>query len=121
MSYTNFMNFIGLTEDSKKPFVDNLKASTLNNINYRDVLFTNDIQVVMMNLKPSEDIKLESHSKDQFFYFFGDGVLETLEESYKIAEGTGLVIPGGVKHRIINSGSTDLKLFSVYGEPEHTK
>ena len=102
-----------------KVFLQNLEASTQKNSKFRDILFTGTIQLVNMSLEPGEEIGEESHSTDQFFFFYGSGTLVIAGESKEFNSGFGLVIPANTVHNIINTGSSDLKLFSVYGKPEH--
>lgn len=114
MSFKDFLN-----ENKSEVFLQNLEVSTQENSKFREILFTGTIQLVNMSLKPGEEIGEETHSTDQFFFFYGPGTLVTAEESKEFDSGFGLVIPANTVHNIINTGSTDLKLFSIYGKPEH--
>lgn len=113
MSFKDFLN-----ENKSEVLLRNLESLTHKNSKFREILFTGTIQLVNMSLKPGEEIGEESHSTDQFFFFYGPGTLVT-EESKEFDSGFGLVIPANTVHNIINTGSSDLKLFSVYGSPEH--
>ena len=121
MKISTLLQEVTLKRRVNKPevFLKNLEASTQKNSKFRDILFTGTIQLVNMTLKPREEIGEESHSKDQFFFFYGSGTLVIAEESKEFNSGFGLVIPANTVHNIINTGSSDLKLFSVYGQPEH--
>jgi mannose-6-phosphate isomerase-like protein (cupin superfamily) len=113
MSFKNFLN------EKTEVFLQDLEASAQKNSKFRDILFTGTIQLVSMSIKPGEEIGEESHSTDQFFFFYGPGTLVTAEKSKEFDSGFGLVIPANTVHNIINTGSSDLKLFSIYGKPEH--
>lgn len=114
MSFKDFLN-----ENKPEVFLMNLESLTHKNPKFREILFTGTIQLVNMNLASGEEIGEESHSTDQFFFFYGPGTLVTAGESKEFDSGFGLVIPANTVHNIINTGSTELKLFSVYGKPEH--
>lgn len=106
-------------------FVDNIEKLTLSNKNFRKVLFTGKYcQLVVMCLKPGEEIGLEVHPDiDQFFRVdSGSGkiVMGTLEK--RITDGFAVVVPAGTKHNLVNTSKTeDLKLYTVYSPPEHPK
>ena len=73
-----------------------------------------------MNLKPGEDIGEEIHTLDQFIRVEageGKAVLDGVEHA--IADGGAVVVPAGVKHNVINTGSADMKLYTLYSPPEH--
>lgn len=77
-----------------------------------------NIQIVLMSLKPGEDIGEETHRADQTTYFVeGTGSAMIDGRSNKVAADHMIVIPQGAKHNIINKGTTPLKLFSVYAPP----
>ena len=115
----NFKEFLLEKAKNPEPFLDNLEASTINNNKFRNILFTGTIQLVTMTLSPKEEIGLESHDTDQFFFFYGPGKLVINGTDTGFNKGTGLVVPANTKHNIINTGDTELKLFSIYGKPEH--
>ena len=114
MSFKDFLN-----ENKTEVFLQNLESLTQKNSKFREILFTGTIQLVNMNLVPGEEIGEESHDTDQFFFFYGPGTLVISGESKDFDSGFGLVIPADTIHNIINTGSRELKLFSVYGKPEH--
>jgi mannose-6-phosphate isomerase-like protein (cupin superfamily) len=101
----------------------NIEDKTIENSNFREVLFTAEhCQLVVMSLKPGEDIGLETHhGVDQFIRIeagTGHSVLDGKERA--IEDGTALVIPAGTEHNIINTSSSEpLKLYTVYSPPEH--
>lgn len=104
-----------------KPFVSNIEKETLENDHFRKVLFTAHYsQLVVMSLKPGEDIGEEVHGLDQFIRLeqgVGKAVLDDVE--YDIEDDWALVIPAGTKHNLINTGESAMKLYSIYTPPEH--
>jgi len=104
-------------------FVDNIEKLTEDNGNFRQVLFTGKYcQLVVMSLKPKEDIGMEVHPDvDQFFRFEkGRGQVVINNETSPVESGFAVVVPAGSKHNVINvSDSEDLKLYTVYSPPNH--
>ena len=104
-------------------YIDNIEKKTLENSNFRAVLFTGGhMQLVVMSLKPMEDIGMEVHENvDQFFRFEkGEGkVIMNGEESNVGAEMVAIV-PAGTQHNVINTSQTeDLKLYTIYAPANH--
>lgn len=101
----------------------NIEKKTLDNEYFREVLYTaKHSQLVVMSLKPGEEIGLETHHDiDQFIRVeagTGKSILDGDERP--IEDGTALVIPAGTEHNIINTSQTEhLKLYTVYSPPEH--
>lgn len=104
-----------------KPFVTNIEKDTLENENFRKVLFTAHYsQLVVMTLQPGEDIGEEVHGLDQFIRIEqGSGKAVLDGEEYDIEDDWALVIPAGTKHNVINMGEGSMKLYSIYTPPEH--
>jgi mannose-6-phosphate isomerase-like protein (cupin superfamily) len=104
-------------------FVNNIETITLKNNNYRKVINTTKrSQLVVMSLKPLEEIGMETHkTKDQFIRIEqGVGMAVLNGKKYKLKDGTAVVIPAGTKHNIINISKTNkLKLYTIYTPPEH--
>ena len=106
-----------------KGFKSNIEKDTLENNNFRKVLYTGKhLQLVLMSLKGGEDIGEETHlNNDQFFRFeagIGKCVIDGNE--YKVKEGDVIVVPAGAKHNVINTDSTTaLKMYTLYGPPNH--
>lgn len=110
------------------PNVVDIKKATMNNKNYRTALWTGShIQLTVMNLAPNEDIGLEMHPDvDQFLYVI-DGVgrvrMGDRKDHFSIQqlvfEDDAILIPAGTWHDVTNVGKGDLKLFSIYGPPNH--
>ncbi|PIT96771.1 cupin domain-containing protein, partial [Candidatus Campbellbacteria bacterium CG10_big_fil_rev_8_21_14_0_10_35_52] len=88
---------------------------------YRRVLYTaKNSQLVLMNIKPGEEIGEETHKLDQFLRFEkgkGIAILNGVESD--VGDGTAVVVPAGVKHNFINTGDIDLKLYTIYSPPNH--
>jgi len=107
---------------SKGIFYDNIEKLTLSNENYREVLSTNNnLQLVLMNIPPGQDIPYEIHEgHDQFFRIeSGKGEAIVGNKTYELKDGIALVIPSGTEHTIKNTGDKPLKLYSIYAPPEH--
>lgn len=103
-------------------FKNNIEKLTLENENFRKVLYTSRYsQLVLMSLKPSEEIGFEVHDVDQFFRFEkGIGKVIINETEYEVGNGDAVVIPVGSKHNVINtSDSEPLKLYTLYCPPHH--
>lgn len=105
-----------------KGFKGNIEEQTEDNNNFRKVIYTSKhLQLVLMSLKPGEEIGLETHpDNDQFFRFeSGTGKCTIDEHNYRVAEGDAIVIPAGAKHNVINTGEEPLKMYTLYGPPHH--
>lgn len=104
-----------------KGFVTNIEDDTVKNKNFRKVLYTGkNSQLVLMSLKPKEDIGMEVHDVDQFFRIdAGSGKVIINGVEHKITNGSAIVVPAGAQHNIINDGAEDLKLYSLYCPPHH--
>lgn len=103
-------------------FVADIDKETVRNDNFRKVLFTAPhSQLVVMSLKPGEEIGTETHEKgDQFIRIEeGDGKLVMNGKEYRLEDDWAMVIPAGVEHNIINTGDEPMKLYAVYSPPEH--
>jgi mannose-6-phosphate isomerase-like protein (cupin superfamily) len=104
-----------------KGFVTDIEKDTVKNENFRKVLYTGkNSQLVLMSIKPKEDIGIEVHDVDQFFRIdAGSGKVVINDVEHKVSNGFAIVIPAGAKHNIINDGTEDLKLYSIYSPPHH--
>jgi mannose-6-phosphate isomerase-like protein (cupin superfamily) len=105
-------------------FVGNIEELTLKNTFYRKVLFTTDPQqLVLMSLSPGTEIGSEVHSDTTQFFRIEQGtglaVLGNDEKKFDISDGMSVVVPPGLKHNIINTGKTDLKLYTIYSPKHH--
>ena len=106
-----------------KGYHTNVEKETLKNTDYRRVLYTGKhSQLVLMSLKPGEEIGEEVHSHiDQFFRFEeGEGKVTIDQNQYSVKDGDAIIVPAGSKHNVINtSKSKHLKLYTIYSPPEH--
>ena len=106
-----------------KGFFTDIEAATLENGNFRKVLYTSThSQLVLMSLKPEEDIGMEVHEEnDQFFRFEkGQGKCVIDGNEYELSDGVAVVVPAGAQHNIINTSKTeDLKLYTIYSPAHH--
>lgn len=102
-------------------FVQNIERIAIENEAFRRVLYTaQSCQLVVMALKPGEEIGAEVHTLDQFFRVeegTGDAVLDGVRRS--ISAGFAVIVPAGANHNIINTGSVSLKLYTIYAPPNH--
>ena len=107
----------------KKGFKDNIEKLTLENSNFRRVLYTGPhSQLVLMALRPSEEIGTETHlDNDQFFRFeAGQGKAIIDGNEYDVADGDAMVVPAGAEHNVINvSDNESLKLYTIYSPAHH--
>jgi len=108
-------------ETGKKGFSTDIEKDTIENQDFRKVLYTGEhIQLVLMTLKPGEDIGMEVHDVDQFFRFEkGSGKVLINKAEYKVKDGTGLIVPAGAEHNVINTGSDSLHMYTLYAPPHH--
>lgn len=107
-----------------KGYSVSIEKESINNDDFRRVLFTtHNSQLVVMSLKPSEDIGEEVHGVDQFLRCEeGDGVSILDGVEYPFSAGFGVIVPAGTKHNIINrSTEKELKLYTVYSPPHHVE
>ena len=103
-------------------YVINIEEKTLENNYFREVLFTTDkSQLVVMALKPGEDIGMEVHPEhDQFIRIeSGNGKVIMNGEEHEITDGSAVVVPAGTEHNIINTSEVAMKLYTIYTPPEH--
>ncbi len=126
---TNINFFVNNNYIMMNIFCENIEKLTLDNTNYRHVLYTGKhIQLVVMSLNPKEEIDLEIHSHtDQFIRIEkGTGIAtinekdEKQKKEYKLIDGISIIIPANTWHRITNTSDTEqLKLYTLYAPPEH--
>jgi len=104
-----------------KGYTNNIEKLALENDNFRKVLYTSkNGQLVLMSLLAGEDIGEEIHDVDQFLRIEkGSGVTILNGISHNITDGSAIVVPAGTKHNFINTGSTPMKLYSLYMPPHH--
>ena len=102
---------------------DNIEKLTVDNSNFRQVLYTGKhTQLVLMSLAPGEEIGQEVHAEnDQFFRFeAGQGKVVIDDNQYDVADGSAVIVPAGASHNVINtSDSESLKLYTLYSPSHH--
>jgi mannose-6-phosphate isomerase-like protein (cupin superfamily) len=115
--------FRALERIKMKGFKDNIEKMTLDNTDFRHVLYTaKHSQLVLMSLLPSEEIGMEVHpDNDQFFRFEkGQGKVIIDGNEYEVADGDAVVVPAGANHNVINvSDAEPLKLYTIYSPAHH--
>lgn len=106
-----------------KGFKSNIEKDTIKNKNFRKVLYTSAYsQLVLMSLRPKEEIGAEVHKEnDQFIRFEGGkGRVEIDDNKYTVKDGDAVVIPAGARHNVINTSATEeLKIYTIYSPPHH--
>jgi mannose-6-phosphate isomerase-like protein (cupin superfamily) len=106
----------------KKGYKENIEKLTIENSNFRKVLYTGEqLQLVLMSLKPGEDIGFEVHNdNDQFFRFDeGKGKVVINETEYSVEDGDAVIVPKGANHNVINNSDSDLKFYTIYSPSHH--
>ncbi len=105
-----------------KGYVADIEKLTLENENFRQVLYTGKhMQLVLMTIMPNDDIGEEVHEgHDQFFRIeSGNGEVQIDDVATKIKDDDVVIVPAGAKHNVLNTGNEPLKLYTLYGPPEH--
>lgn len=103
-------------------YVADIEKLTLENKNFRQVLYTGKhLQLVLMTIMPGDDIGEEVHeTHDQFFRIeAGRGEVLIDDVATKIKDDDVMIVPAGAKHNVVNTGDEPLKLYTIYGPPEH--
>jgi mannose-6-phosphate isomerase-like protein (cupin superfamily) len=106
-----------------KGYAVQLEKETRKNADFRRVLYTGKhSQLVLMSLKPLEEIGAETHEdRDQFFRFErGEGKVVIDGVEHRVKDGGGIIVPAGARHNVINTSKrTSLRLYTIYSPPEH--
>ena len=106
-----------------KGYVAHLEREAKKNADFRHVLYTGKhSQLVLMSLKPGEEIGEETHeTHDQFFRFeSGEGKVIIDGVEHNIKDGSGVIVPAGAKHNVVNTSKrANLRLYTIYSPPEH--
>lgn len=106
-----------------KGYFGKIEELTLNNSFFRQVLYTSkNFQLVLMSLKPKEEVGFEVHEENDQFFRFEKGVGQVVidESIYDVKDGDVIIIPKGARHNVINtSESEDLKMYTLYSPPHH--
>jgi mannose-6-phosphate isomerase-like protein (cupin superfamily) len=108
-------------------WIGDIEQATIDNETFRTVLFTGDhTQLTVMRLAPGEDIGREAHPHlDQFLRIERGkgrvelGGTEQIDETHEVGDNWAVIVPAGVWHNIVNTGTGELKLYSLYSPPEH--
>jgi mannose-6-phosphate isomerase-like protein (cupin superfamily) len=106
-----------------KGYHSNIERDTIANNNFRKVLYTaHHCQLVLMSLKPKEEIGEEVHADNDQFFRFERGVGKCIIDGheYELGDGVAIVVPAGARHNIINTSDTeDLKMYTIYSPAHH--
>ena len=105
-----------------KGYCANIETRTVENEDFRRVLYTGkNLQLVLMTLQPGEEIGAEVHSnRDQFFRFEeGSGAVDVDGVENRVEADFAVIVPAGARHNVRNTGSTPLRMYTIYGPPEH--
>lgn len=105
-----------------KFYADNIENQTLGNEDFRRVIFTGkNSQLVLMTIQPGDEIGMEVHNThDQFFRIEAGQANFTVDgETFLVEDGFAVVVPAGIEHNVVNSGSEALKLYTIYSPAEH--
>ncbi len=104
-----------------KGYIQNIDVISIKNEDFRQVLYTaKNCQLVVMAIKPNEEIGMETHTLDQFFRVEagrGEAILDGVHTP--ISPGFVVIIPAGTEHNIVNTGTTTMKLYTLYAPPNH--
>jgi len=105
-----------------KGFVDDIEKLTEENDDFRRVLYTGKhLQLVLMTLQPGEEIGEEVHEdRDQFFRVEeGEGEVVIDGTRHAIEDDDAIIVPAGARHNVLNTGDEPLRVYTLYGPPEH--
>ena len=105
-----------------KGFVADIEALTTGNGDFRRVLYTgHNLQLVAMSINPGEEIGAEVHEdRDQFFRIEqGEGVITIDGVDHRVEDDDAVIVPQGARHNVRATGDKPLKLYTIYGPPEH--
>lgn len=103
-------------------YTSDIEQLTEENTAFRHVLYTGPhLQLVLMSLKPGEDIGMETHkTHDQFFRIEkGRGEVDINGTRHKVKSGSAIIVPAGATHNLTNIGNKALRLYTLYGPPNH--
>lgn len=106
----------------KRGYCDNIDKATVGNEDYRRVLYTGEhLQLVLMTLQTGDEIGEEVHpDRDQFFRIEeGEGAIDIDGRENRVADDFAVVVPAGARHNVRNIGQRPLRLYTLYGPPEH--
>lgn len=105
-----------------KGYCDDIETATQENQDFRRVVYTGkNLQLVLMSLAPGDEIGEEVHEdRDQFFRIEeGEGVITVDGVEHEVEDDFAVIVPAGARHNVVNTGDEPLKLYTLYGPPEH--
>ena len=105
-----------------KGYCDDIERVTTGNDDFRRVLYTGKhLQLVLMTLRPGEEIGEEVHDdRDQFFRIEeGQGEVRIDGAANKVKDDFAVIVPAGARHNVVNTGDAPLRFYTLYGPPEH--
>lgn len=105
-----------------KGYCANIQNETVENEDFRRVLYTGkNLQLVVMTLQPGDEIGEEVHEdRDQFFRIEeGSGIVDIDGVPNHVEDDFAVIVPAGARHNVRNNGSAPLRLYTIYGPPEH--
>lgn len=105
-----------------KGFVENIEQLTLDNTDFRRVLYTGKhLQLVLMTLQPGDDVGEEVHDGHDQFFRIESGKGEVLIDGsrHPVEDDDAVIVPAGARHNVTNTGAAPLKLYTLYAPPEH--
>lgn len=105
-----------------KGYCENIEERTVGNDDFRRVLYTGKhLQLVLMTLQPGEEIGSEVHAdRDQFFRIEeGEGAVDIDGVANPVSDDFAVIVPAGARHNVRNTGTRPLRLYTLYGPPEH--
>ncbi len=120
----------GFHDYGPEPLVFNIEEATIENSNFRTAVWTGEhLQLTLMSINAGDDIGPEMHPHvDQFLRVeAGEGLAmmgessENLHYRHRVTDGYAILIPAGTYHNVINTGSTPLKMYSIYAPPQHPR
>jgi mannose-6-phosphate isomerase-like protein (cupin superfamily) len=106
----------------KRGYCDDIEKATVENEDFRRVLYTGEhLQLVLMTFQPGAEIGEEVHpDRDQFFRIEeGEGAIDIDGRENQVADDFAVIVPAGARHNVRNTGSQPLRLYTIYGPPEH--
>jgi len=105
----------------KNGYVADIKKAAKDNEDFRNVIFTaGKSQLVLMSLRPGEEIGMEVHDGDQIMYLVeGEGFVMLDDSRQEVEKGSIVFVPAGVRHDVVNSDDEPMKLFTIYAPPQH--
>jgi mannose-6-phosphate isomerase-like protein (cupin superfamily) len=106
----------------KRGYCDDIQRRTIDNQDFRRVLYTgHHLQLVVMTLQPGDEIGAEVHAdRDQFFRIEqGSGVIDIDGRENPVKDDFAVIVPAGARHNVRNTSNAPLRLYTIYGPPEH--